>query len=134
MGYNTHFDGVLYFNDDLPVKAIKHILCTIANREATYNGKKIYIQFEVTKGLDGIQWDGSEKFYDAVDAVNYIIEKVKSVYPNFSLSGEITAQGEDSFDRWKLAINDKGRAYKKEIIGDKGKVHCPHCGKDFNLE
>lgn len=134
MGYNTYFDGVLEFNNNLSVGALKIIKNIIKAREAKYNGKNIYIQFELTEDLSGIQYDGSGKFYDAIDAVNYIIEKVKGIYPNFSLKGEITAQGEDYSDRWKLAINDKGRAYKKEIIGNDGTVHCPHCDKDFNLE
>ena len=134
MGYNTYFSGVLEFNEEVSVGVFKLIKKILSSHEANYNGKRIFLQFEMTEDFSGIQWDGSEKFYDAVDAVNYIIEKVKAVYPKFALKGELIAQGEDTFDRWKLCINDKGRAYKKEIVNEEGEVTCPHCGKDFKLE
>ena len=54
-------------------------------------------------------------------------------YPDFELTGSLSAQGEEFDDRWTLIMKE-GLAIKQEvkIVGEK--VTCPHCEECFILE
>jgi hypothetical protein len=141
MGYTTEFDGALKFKHPLSVEQ-DSLLRTILTGDMElagdhpewikpkgYNG---YVQLVITKDGSGIEWDGNEKFYDAVDAVNTVIMTMQAKFPEFGLTGELTAQGEDIKDRWLLAIGEDGFAYEKSI--DLGAIYkCPHCREEIIL-
>lgn len=139
MGYSTKFEGSLQFTHNPTVKEISYIK-SMFWLEGDYSGwdiskgKPHYIQFKLTDGLDGIEWDGSEKFYQTVEAVNFIIANTKSKYPEFGLSGDLLAQGEELDDRWILKINDEGWAEKHKIPVTGKKIECPHCRNWFLSE
>ena len=65
-----------------------------------------YIQFKVTDDLCGIEWDGNEKFYNPVEAVNTIIINMQDKFPEFGLSGTLEAFGECASDVWLLVVQD----------------------------
>ena len=139
MGYQTDFDGVLKFKNEPSMQEIKKInklmnfLDPDEHPEFLRNpGDKLsYIQFELTDDIDGIKWDGSEKFYNAVEAVNFILLNMRAEFPDFGFTGELLARGESAKDVWKLAIVD-GKAVRVDIsVGDS--YECPHCREEFLL-
>lgn len=134
MGYTTEFEGVLKFSDDISLKeyvAIEKLLEDGRNGDAMYDG---WIQLEISDDRSGIQWDGTEKFYHAEDAVNFIINKMRERWPNFSLHGEMIAQGENISDRWILRIGDDGCAHRVELVTSSKALECPYCAHQFYLD
>lgn len=78
---------------------------------------------------DAIEWDGGEKFYDSAEWMKYLIEHFIGLDPiarrvDASMSflqghvcnGEITAQGEDSDDKWKLIVKDNKVMVARVVI------------------
>lgn len=137
MGYNTDFEGTLYFQHDITVKELKTLysICGADAREYPEWGMPhlTYIDYVVTAELDGIIWDGSEKSYDMVEKTQLIINLMKKVNSSFELKGELLAQGEELSDRWKLIAN--GDIVTRQDIVLHGKViSCPHCDAEFIME
>lgn len=108
MGYTTKFSGKLLFNHDLPISAIQKLRTILGEdcREHPEWGRTdlTYIDLKIADELDGLEWDGSEKTYDLPEKVNLVIRLMHEAYPNFVLTGELLAQGEDIDDRWKLRM------------------------------
>lgn len=140
MGYSTDYKGKLLFTRELTSKELAFLKKMLGEdvREHkewgdpdVFTGRGLYyIDFELTPDFDGIQWDGAEKFNGAVEAVNLIIDKMKTASPDFGLKGSINAQGEDVDDRWRLTI-EKGRAVRIDVKPKGKKIKCPHCGEYF---
>jgi hypothetical protein len=124
MGYTTKFTGVLKFKNPLTIEQLK-VLSPLLGEE--WPGG--YVQFELTKDLDGIQWDGSEKFYKAPETVDWLTAQMRKQWPDFAFTGEL--QGEEFDDRWRLVINSTGYAAKVELPPPGQKVTCPHCRRKF---
>jgi len=141
MGYSTSFTGVLKFTSEPTTPQLK-LLGTILGEDPSDHaewvhhsvGNVSYIQLEVARDYSGLQWDGTEKFYEAVNAVNLVLAVMREEFPDFGLSGELTAQGEDNDDRWRLVIGDDGRAKKVDVPLTGRKVICPHCRETFRLD
>lgn len=141
MGYTTEFEGVLKFAKPLTAEqelAIKKIipddgyeLSSDHPEWITPKGYKGYVQLVVASDGSGIEWDGNEKFYDAVEAVNTVILTMQKDFPDFALEGELLAQGEEFGDVWKLAIVD-GVAKRIDLKID-GHVKCPECDHVFSV-
>lgn len=110
MKYTTEFSGKLLFRGDTPVSAIRKLNTILGQdcREHPEWGRSnlTYIDLKVTDDLDGIEWNGSEKTYDLSEKVNLVIDLMREAYPNFKLTGELLAQGEDIHDRWILRMID----------------------------
>ena len=137
MGYSTKFLGELRFTNELTAKQIA-LLSTFMGEDCRCHSEwdtkdMTFIDLEINNDFTGIRWDGSEKTYDLVEKVNFIIKMMQSKFPSFGLTGEIQAQGEGFDDRWILRIVD-GIAVGIEtpFIGDK--ITCPHCEEEFILE
>jgi len=145
MGYNTKFTGDLKFKSELTASQLRE-LNRILNSDTedlrkefpeSFRGDNIrakgaYVQLELNKELNGIQWDGTEKSYYMTEIVNVIIECMKKSMPDFELEGCMTAQGEDIEDRWSLII-ENGIAKKVDFPVGKS-INCPHCGRKFFYE
>lgn len=126
MGYTTQFSGTLKFTKPLTAEE-ELFLSTICNDEMMHTDDlpncikpknyRGYIQLVISQDKSGIEWDGNEKFYDAVDAVNTVIMTMQEKFPDFGLKGGLIAQGEEVGDVWKLLIKD-GKATKEEIAID----------------
>lgn len=86
----------------------------------------LWCQWVPTPDGKFIEWDGSEKFYNAPEWMTYIIDhflkadpKAKGVLKHLKphvLNGEIEAQGEDDNDRWKLVVKDNKVSVKKGVV------------------
>lgn len=139
MGYTTEFEGVLKFACPMPQEGLAYLNSMLGinpddHPEFNKGGRQLsYIQFQITKDFSGIEWDGNEKFYYAVNACNFIIENMQLKFPGFGLTGELLAQGEEIGDVWKLVIGDDERAHQVKI-DVKGLIQCPECDHKFKID
>lgn len=63
-----------------------------------------------------------------------MLAEMRKQWPEFGLTGELKAQGEDMEDRWLLVIEADGLAHKRKIAITGKRVTCPYCGHRFILE
>jgi len=138
MGYSTSFTGELKFTKELKASELAELnkfLGEDCRDHPDWEASHLtHIDLELTKDFSGLQWNGAEKTYDLVEKVNFIIEQMKNKYPDFDLTGELLAKGEDVEDVWRLVI-ENGEALEKKIdLSQKRKVTCPHCEEEFFLE
>ena len=137
MGYSTEFTGELKFTTELTGKQlakVKSFLGGDSREHPEWGGADLtYIDLELNDDFTGLKWDGAEKTYDLEKKVNLLIKNVKKDYPEFGLTGQLLAQGEDVSDRWVLAMDNGKAVHRKTAIKGK-KVTCPHCDEDFLLE
>ena len=139
MGYSTTFKGVLKFKAEPTVSVLRALktwlgedLRELAPEYAEKNQVN-YIDLELTEDFAGLQWSGAEKTYGLVAAVNWIIDMMRDqVLADFTLTGELTAQGEDADDRWILRMVG-GRAVEIKIPVTGEKMTCPECGHQWRL-
>lgn len=141
MGYSTDFTGALKFTRPMTPTELAYVETLMGfdlpedfNGYIFPHGKPHYVQLEVSKDKTGIKWDGNEKFYDAVEAVNFVIDNARRQIADFGLSGQMEAQGEEIGDHWFLVIGEDGFAKRVEApkVGDV--VTCPHCDNEFLLK
>jgi hypothetical protein len=142
MGYQTEFKGQLSFNRELTGSELAFLKSMfwiddddLAKGEwVVPEDKPHYVQLELSPDFSGIQWDGSEKFYKAVEAVNFVILNMRHRYPDFALTGRLQAQGEEFEDRWELVIGEDGLAHQVDLPAPGQVVKCPHCEEKFSLD
>ena len=140
MGYNTEFSGKLFFNKEISVKELKKLNaymgedCRDHPEWMLEDEDFTYIDLKVSKDMDGLEWDETEKSYDMVEKVNLVIREMKKEFPEFGLTGMLLAQGSEIDDRWKLEIGEDGWAKEVPIVVNGRKIRCPHCDEDFYLE
>ena len=58
-----------------------------------------------TEGRNYIEWDGGEKFYNYIEWIEYLIEKILAP-KNYILNGEVRWSGEDPSDNGVIIINN----------------------------
>ena len=75
-----------------------------------------YIDLALLPDNSGIQWDGSEKTCNMPELVNVVIRQMRREFPDFGLTGVISAQGSDVGDLWELYIDDDGCAKKRKLV------------------
>lgn len=96
----------------------------------------LWCQWEPSDDGTELSWDGGEKFYNATEWMEYIVNSLLSEEANayvqqhvnedprlahftcdHMVNGVIYAEGEDSDDRWKLVVEDNVvKAYDAEVI------------------
>jgi len=141
MGYNTRFTGTLKFAVPITVQMLAK-LNTLLGEDAgeisgAPNGDRNYgyIDLAITKDFTGLEWDiGTEKTYYLEKSVNVVIQEMRKEWPEFGLTGELIAQGEDMEDRWALVMGEDGLATKQKIVISGKRVQCPECKHKFILE
>ena len=110
MGYDTQFDGILKFKNELTIPQLTKIRTFLGEdcREHPEWGKTnlTYIDLELSKDYSGLEWDGSEKTYDLKDKINLIITEMKKSFPDFELEGHLLAQGDSIEDRYYISIEN----------------------------
>lgn len=137
MGYSTDFSGKLSIYPELTssqIVSLKKILGEDCRDHPEWDaGDLTYIDLQFTDEMDALEWDGSEKTYELVEKVNLVIKLMRQTVPNFTLSGELFAEGESHDDKWFLRMVDN-KAITVAYV-PKGKiVVCPHCDKSFEVE
>lgn len=146
MGYNTKFKGELKFTTELNASHLaklktffgedpdKHMeWLSDFSKKALDESNFSYINLEFTDNFDGIRWNGGEKTYFMENSINLIIKEMKKMIPEFGLTGEMYAQGEDVEDRWILKIKD-GIAIVESIQVLGKRIQCPYCETTFMSE
>ena len=134
MGYTTEFAGGIevrpYMDfhtceeiDDFAAE--RHCVNPMGDRTGDYEGYNkvapgcpglwcqwVTQRWEEEDGGDAIVWDGGEKFYNAAEWMQYIIDRFLAP-KGYKCNGEIEAQGEDPDDMWKLVVADNKVSVKK---------------------
>lgn len=112
MGYSTQFKGELKF--DIPLRLEQHlklenILGEDARDHPEWNVPKgsymSYVDLEITEGLNGLQWDGSEKTHEMPQLIALVIRLMQQDFPDFSLTGKLFARGEDLDDVYEIIVD-----------------------------
>lgn len=142
MGYSTEFKGTLKFDGELVTSQLRYLKSILGEdvREhkewwGLLEGRAedlTYIDLELTPEWDGLRWSGAEKTYDLTEKTNLVIELMQQKWPNFVLTGQLEAQGEELDDRWIIAMVD-GRAVHQDVAIVGKIVRCPDCGHKFEL-
>jgi len=111
MGYTTDFRGRFEFNKPLTDDMLKVYKRFHDDRhEDGYqpNGKpSIWLQWEIVKEDNKfyLQWDESEKFYNYVEWLEYIIKYVFKVW-NAEITGKVEWRGESWDDMGTITVQD----------------------------
>ena len=106
MGYTTKFHGCINLSRALTFKEAKELL-EIADldsdkvREIT--SIEAYLQWVPTETLDGIVWDGNEKFYEYVPLLRWLCGWLKE--RGIEANGELLWYGEDTSDRGRIVVS-----------------------------
>jgi len=138
MGYSTKFNGELKFVNELTVSQLSKVksFCGEDCREHPewLEAEGLYyIDLELTDDFTGLRWDFSEKTCDMEKLVNVIVLNMRQEYPEFSITGEMLAQGEEVGDIWKVATAD-GLAFRQDIHVHGDRVICPYCEGVFEIK
>jgi hypothetical protein len=137
MGYTTQFKGKLSFTQELSASQLAAVneMCGEDCREhPEWEAQGLYyIDLKLTDDFLGLEWDGSEKTYDMDKLVNVVITQMRKRWPDFGLTGTLSAQGEDNGDVWALVIGSDGMATRQKLVVTGEKITCPHCEKSFVL-
>ncbi len=142
MGYSTSFHGVLKFTCPMDIEKLTYLGqfldCADPNDYPDWiipNPNRVgYIQFRVSKDYSGIEWDGSEKFYYAPEAVELVLANMQAKYPEFGLEGSLEAQGEAISDRWTLVVENNVVKHITYVNPYGREICCPNCRKKFIID
>lgn len=139
MGYSTIFKGELKFTREATAKqlaALNDMFGEDCREHPEWGVTSLsYIDLVLTDDFSGVKWDdGTEKTYGLDQIVNVVLREMRKTWPDFGLSGQLLAQGEDIDDRWALVIEDDGWAHKRPLALSGKVVTCPECEHRFLLE
>lgn len=138
MGYRTEFTGELHFTTELTASqlaALKAMLGEDCRDHPEWNAADLsYIDLELSDDFSGLRWNDADKTYDLDQLVNVVIVEMRKKWPEFGLTGTLTARGEAFGDDWMLTIGEDGMAHKVPLELTSKIVSCPNCGCKFELE
>jgi len=138
MGYTTTFKGDLRFSKELTASQLARLKTFFGEDCREHPEWKepdlYYIDLELNDDFTGLRWSGAEKSYGLEEQVSLIVREMRVKWPDFALTGTLSAQGEDAEDRWTLSIGEDGMAKKTKvpIVGER--ITCPSCEHTFILE
>ncbi|GAG15119.1 unnamed protein product [marine sediment metagenome] len=79
---------------------------TVVNQnQAPATQPGLWCQWIPTEDGQSIEWDGGEKFYNYVEWIEYLIDRILGPR-GYVLNGEVEWQGEDGADYGKIVIRD----------------------------
>ena len=91
----------------------------------------LWCQWVPTEDGWHLEWDGNEKFYNYVEWLEYLIEKILAP-KGYVLNGTIDWQGEDFNDRGTITVADN--VVTTNLVGRGEVVECPFCERKFELK
>ena len=106
MGYTTKFTGCINLSRALTLKEAKELLeiAYLDRAEAReITGIDAYLQWVPTETLDGIVWDGNEKFYEYVPLLRWLCGWLKE--RGIEANGELLWAGDETYDRGRIAVS-----------------------------
>ena len=106
MGYTTEFAGQFKLNKQIDFDLNKKFEKLNDGEEIGIDGQiDGYCQWMPTDDGMAIRWDGGEKFYDYVEWLEWIIDKLLKP-KNIVMNGEVEWDGEESGDVGKIIVKD----------------------------
>jgi len=93
-----YVDGTGYMGQDINPSVID-------NNNPPRTQPSLWCDWEPTNDRKSIEWNGAEKFYDYVEWIVYIIEKVLAP-KGYVLNGEVKYRGESFNDRGTIVITN----------------------------
>ncbi len=105
MGYTTKFTGQFDLSRKLTMAEAKFLLdlADLDRMEAKgITGTDAYMQWVPTESLDGIVWDGEEKFYEYEDLLRWLCGWLGE--KGIQINGNVLWRGESGDDVGELAI------------------------------
>lgn len=98
MGYTTKFIGSVELSRKLTFKEARFWMDFVENDSLFENDSKLrsYLQWVPSYNLDAIVWDGNEKFYNYVEALEWICRWLYSI--DIVANGTMFWRGESSDD------------------------------------
>ena len=92
----------------------------------------LWCQWVPTEDCSGIMWDGSEKFYNYVEWLEYIVQNFLIPWGR-KLNGEVSWSGEDVEDVGVIVVKDNNIKvhYDAGLVKDNNTRVCPHCGAEL---
>ena len=136
MGYDTTFKGELKFAKELTASQLAKVSSFLGEDCREHPEWEVdpkleldYIDLEFLDDFSGLRWNGAEKTYQLDHKINLIIREMRRTIPDFRLTGELFAFGNEPGNFWVLDFDENGWAVKKEK--DVFKNTCPHCGKEI---
>lgn len=110
MGYTTDFTGAVQVEPPLTEEQIAFLTAFSEERHggntqphAGFPG--FWCDWVPTADGAGIEWNGTEKFYDSDEWMQLIIDRFIAPTGR-KVNGTIEAQGEDPSDIWRLKVTD----------------------------
>lgn len=147
MGYDTRFTGHLKFDSDVTVPmlaSLKAMLGEDCRKHPEWqvydqsNHGLTYVDLVLLDDFSGVEFDDdTEKSDLGPEMIDLVTAVMREKHPEsgFAFRGELLAQGEDPYDRWRLVVDgDQGKARRVEYPRIGQKVTCPHCKGEFTLE
>lgn len=116
MGYSTDFVGPLYFTCPMTEEMLGKLESYFGEDTREHKEWKVplesygspcfyYIDIKTNKTRNGIEWDGSEKTYGMTQMVQFLLDEMRTDYPQFGLIGVMEAQGEEVGDHWFIVAD-----------------------------
>ena len=144
MGYSTQFMGTMEFMLELGASELAFLNkvlgedwrdCEQLKPHVPENAQFFYIDLELTKDFNGVQWNNSEKTYDMTGQLNTLVKYMRTYgFSAFGFRGEIQAQGEDVGDIWKIVAQEDGYVKRVDVVFRGTIGICPDCGSKINLD
>lgn len=103
MGYTTRFTGALKLSRELTMTEAKWLLECNADPDAIKGAKpQSYMQWVPAESLEHIVWDGGEKFYNYIEWLQWLCEKL-AVF-GIEINGTLYWSGEDITDNGRIEV------------------------------
>ena len=116
MGYNTDFEGQLTIDKKLSLDDYQWLIRWNDERHEEGEGfPSYYCQWRPTEDGQFLEWDGSEKFYNYIEWLKYLIEKFFQPR-GYVLNGQIVWNGEDKNDIGKVIVENNNVLVKEGKI------------------
>jgi len=116
MGYTTDFSGQFKLNKQIDFNLLKKFEKLNEGEDIGEDGQiDGFCQWMPTDDGMAIEWDGEEKFYEYVEWLQWIIDKL--LKPNgYVLNGEVEWSGEEPSDLGKIIVKDNTVEVKEAKI------------------
>jgi hypothetical protein len=119
MGYTTKFSGSIKLSRPLTLAEAKELLeihegegdDTRGPKDPQNESRYLYLQWVPTESLDGIVWDGEEKFYSYVECMTWLAAWLTE--RGIGAAGLIRWAGEDADDHGEIVVVDASVTAKK---------------------
>lgn len=105
MGYTTIFHGRFNLNKPLTTEQAQCLRKFSKTRHEDPTLPGIWCDWTVTEDNHGIEWNGSEKFYEYTAWLKYLIEMYLKPW-GYVLDGEVQFEGEDDDDHGCIIVDD----------------------------